>query len=64
MFKLHLFVWLACECSVTVKLHLLWLVAENTNKHPAPGVTKWCDEYENDVNFTLWPSQSADLTPS
>ncbi len=33
--------------------------------YPAPihrvrGVTEWLDEYENDVNHMLWPSQSPD----
>ncbi len=27
------------------------------------GVTEWLDEYENDVNPMLWPSQSPDLNP-
>ena len=26
-------------------------------------VTEWFDEYENDVNHMLWPSQSPDLNP-
>ncbi len=29
--------------------------------HRARGLTEWFDEYENDVNHMLWPSQSPDL---
>ncbi len=28
------------------------------------GATEWFDEYENDVNHVLWPSQSPDLSPT
>ncbi len=31
--------------------------------HRAQGVTEWFDEYENDGNHMLWPSQSPDLNP-
>ena len=31
--------------------------------HRERGVTEWFDEYENDVNHMLWPSQSPDLNP-
>ena len=31
--------------------------------HRARGVTEWFDEYENDVNHMLRPSQSPDLNP-
>uniref|UniRef100_A0A3B4TXD6 Uncharacterized protein n=1 Tax=Seriola dumerili TaxID=41447 RepID=A0A3B4TXD6_SERDU len=27
------------------------------------GVTEWFDEYENNVNHMLWPSESPDLNP-
>ena len=27
------------------------------------GVTEWFDEYENNVNHVLWPSQSPELNP-
>lgn len=29
----------------------------------AGGLTAWFDEYENDVNPMIWPSQSPDLKP-
>ncbi len=31
---------------------------DNAPIHRARGVTEWFDEYENDVNHMLWPSQS------
>ena len=31
--------------------------------HRTQGVTEWFDEYEDDVNHMLWPSQSPDLNP-
>ena len=36
---------------------------DNAPIHRARGVTEWFDEYENDVNHMLWPSQSPDLNP-
>ncbi len=37
--------------------------AEIYRPEGARGVTEWFDEYENDVNHMLWPSQSPDLNP-
>ncbi len=36
---------------------------DNAPVHRARGVTEWFDEYENDVNHMLWPSQSPDFNP-
>ena len=36
---------------------------DNAPIQRARGVTEWFDEYENDVNHTLRPSQSPDLNP-
>ena len=37
---------------------------DNAPIHRARGVTEWFDEYKNDVNHMLWPSQSTDLNPT
>ena len=36
---------------------------DNTPIHRVQGVTEWFDEYENNMNHMLWPSQSPDLNP-
>ena len=36
---------------------------DNAPIHRARGVTEWFDEYGNDGNHMLWPSQSPDLNP-
>lgn len=30
----------------------------------AQGVIEWFDEYENNANYMLWPSQSQSLNPA
>lgn len=32
--------------------------------HEARGLALWFNQSEDDVDFTLWPSQSPDLTPA
>lgn len=32
--------------------------------HRARGLALWFNQSEDDVDFTLWPSQSPDLTPA
>ncbi len=36
---------------------------DHTCIHSARGLTEWFDEYKNDVNHMLWPSQSPHLNP-
>jgi len=36
---------------------------DNAPIHRARGVTEWFDEFKNNVNHMLWPSQSPDLNP-